>query len=438
MLWDRDFGATFSNVLAVVVLAATTLGEFALYARETLATPDRAPWDASLPAHIVRTGHAWPFWLSCALLALGALQSAALLRLAGSPVSGNGRALVATTFCAAVLVAVAALRAPYLTSNDVYAYIGYAKLQNFTDAYAPPNAALPGAFAVINDTWHRPLIPAAYGPLELAIYRVAIHAASTPAGALLAARCIGLSGLAALAGLLFALTRRSEFVPLVLLNPGLYQLSVVDAHNDIIAVDAVLAAMLVARRSPAAGAVVAALSGAMKVNFALIGPALAPSGLPWNARTTVFAGGAILSLLLSAAFGGAHYVHALGAVAHAYAPQRGSLGELAGSVTHAALALFGIASLLLTLAGGPAPWSFAWSLPGLAAAVYPGYLIWGLPYALRDIAGARLFLAILPLPSLTYDFAFPGSGDLTRVIFLAWMAYETVRLSRNRTPDPNA
>jgi hypothetical protein len=426
-----------ASAVAALALGASTLAEVALYARATLATPDRAAWDAALPAHIVRNGHVWPLWMSCALLAIGALQAALLFSLGTARAGRNARPLVAITLCVAACVAVTALRAPYLTSNDVYAYIGYAKLQSSTDAYAPPNAPLPAGFRVINEIWQRPLIPAAYGPLDLAIYRLALHRQTTLSGALFAARCVGLAGIIALAALTFALTRRVAFVPLVLLNPGLYQHSVIDAHNDIIAVDAVVLATLVAARSPLAGAIVAALSGAVKVNFALVGPALAGSGLRARGRVTILAGGAAGALLLSALAGGQPYVHALGTVARAYAPQHGSIGGIVGSVTHGGLALFGLAALALTVAGGPAPWSFAWSLCGLAAAVYPGYLIWGLPYALRDVDGARLFLAILPLPSLTFDFVFPGSGDLTRVVFLSYMAYEAAHLLRDRVRRPS-
>jgi hypothetical protein len=131
-------------------------------------------------------------------------------------------------------------------------------------------------------------------------------------------------------------------------------------------------------------------------------------------------------------FGGADYLSALAHVSHVYGAYHASPEDVVGLTTHAALGAFAIVALVMTAAGFATPWSFAWSFYGLGFAVYPGYLVWGLTLALREFESARLYLALLPIPSLTCDFVFRGSGDLTRVVFLSAMVYETVRALRAR------
>lgn len=419
------------QIAALIALGALIAGEFALYSAATLASSDRAPWDAGLPGHVVRARHLWPLWMSLTLLAGAALQTLLLVFLS-RPTPGNANFVLAVACGIALVVAVAAVRAPYLTSNDAYAYIAYAKLQDNAHAYRPPNEELPAPFGVINKIWQRPLLPAPYGPLDLTLYRAVVGPQTTLAGALVATRLVGLASLVGLAGLVAALTRRSAFVPLVILNPGLYEQTVVNAHNDLLAVDVVLLGVYVAGRFPVAGALVAAVSGLFKINFAIVAPAFAPPRASRAGRVLAYAGGVALVLACSAAFGGGRYLLALGSVSHVYGVYHASAQDVVGLATHLALATFAIVALVLTSAGFATPWSFAWSFFGLGLSVYPGYLVWGLTLALRELESARLFLALLPVPSLTCDFLFRGSGDLTRIVFLAAMVYESVRAIRGR------
>jgi len=426
------------QLAALVALGALTIGEFALYSTATLASPDRAAWDALLPAHVVRARHAWPVWMSLVLLGGAGLQSALLMSMTRAASSGTAKTVVAVACGVAALVSVAALRAPYVTSNDAYAYIAYAKLENNAQAYRPPRSGLPPPFDVVNKIWGRPLLPAAYGPLELGLYRAVVGPQTTLGGALLATRLVGLTSLIAFAGLVLALTRRAVLVPLVIVNPGLYEQTVVNAHNDLLAVDLVLLGVYVARRLPIAGLVVAAASGLMKINFTLIAPAFAPARAGRAERAFAYAGAVVLVIALSAAFGGAGYLGALAHVSVVYGAYHSSPEDLVGLSTHAALAAFAIFALVMTAAGFATPWSFAWSFYGLGFAVYPGYLVWGLTLALREVESARLYLALLPIPSLTCDFLFRGSGDLTRLVFLTAIVYESVRTLRAREAGAGA
>ncbi len=415
---------------AIVVLGAATLAEFALYAHLTLGSSDRAPWDAALPAHIVRTRHVWPRAASAAFLMLAALQTALLVFLNRQGRPNAGRFAVAATCCVAVVVSVAALRAPYVTSNDAYAYIGYAKLPASGSAYAPADSRLAKPFDVINAVWPGPLLPV-YGPLDLAIYRAAVGPETTLGGAFLAARFVGLASLIALAALIFGLTRRLELVALVILNPGLYEQTVVNAHNDLIAVDLILAGMILGRTRPLIGSLVAATSGFVKINFAAFAAAFAARNSPFSRRSAY---AAAIAFVAAGSFvlGGSAYWHALTHVAQQYGEPHRSLQSVAATATHLVLAGFAVLSIALAIAGAALPWSFAWSFAGLAVAVYPNYLVWGLPCALADVRGARAFLAILPIPSLTCDFIFPGSGELTFAVMSLAMVFELVRFARAR------
>jgi hypothetical protein len=420
------------QIAALVALGALAIGEFALYSSATFASGDRAAWDILLPAHVVRARHAWPAWMSLVLLGGAGLQSVLLLSMTRAAPSGMAKTVVAATCGVAAIVAVEAVRAPYVTSNDAYAYIAYAKLESNAQAYRPPRSGLPAPFDVVNNIWGRPLLPAAYGPLELGLYRAVVGPQTTLGGALLATRLVGLVSLVGLAGLVFALTRRAALLPLVIVNPGLYEQTVVNAHNDLLAVDLVLLGVYVARRFPLAGVAVAAASGLMKINFMLIAPAFAPARANLAGRALAYAGSAVLVFALSAALGGASYLGALARISAVYGAYHASAEDIVGLSTHAALAAFAIFALVVTAAGFTLPWSFAWSFYGLGFAVYPGYLVWGITLALREVESARLYLALLPIPSLTCDFLFRGSGDLTRVVFLTAIVYESVRALRAR------
>lgn len=314
---------------------------------------------------------------------------------------------------AALLVLFACL--PPLLSHDVYSYIDYARLGvlHGVDPYVRGPAVVPTDAAFAHVTW--PHTTSAYGPLfTLATYPLAwlpVQAAAyvlkaTSAAAVLATACL-VARLAPARGI--DPKRAAAFVAL---NPLVLVHVVGGPHNDGIAVLLMtlgVAAMLTARESAGAGALVAAvatkLTAAIAVPFALLGT---------DRRVRFLLGGFIglgaVTLLAHLAFGW-HWLGAFalidqnqGHTTHLSIPTTAArLTGLSPDTTRAtattAFAALVVYLLIWTYRGGDWLRATAWATTGLLLAtawLLPWYLLWPLPAAAlsRDRAVQLLLLGL--------------------------------------------
>jgi hypothetical protein len=374
----------------------------------------------------------------------GILQSAALhalhraLRARGVRIAGP---LVAAGIVALLLLCAVCAD----TDVDASAYVGYAKLDTFHQAYRPPPVTFAGnGFEVITTNWPR-LVPLVYGPLWLLEDRLVVGHAPTFAVALGILRAINA---VFLIGLLFAL-RRLGFdratIAVVALNPMLYFYFIVQAHNDLAPILLVVTGMAVAKRRPLLGALIAGAAGFVKIAFVAIA-VLAYAGR--RAPRTVLAYLALslaATIAVSALFGGSDYLRAMAQVGHEQVAARVDALHLLTGVLHTAVAAIAAGALLLAIARARFIAPAAYSFSAISTIVYPWYLGWCIPYALRVPAFAATFFIVLPAVAhvidphftlyQTHTFAVLGPYYIAVVALVA----RAVMLGRGRgvaTPPP--
>jgi alpha-1,6-mannosyltransferase len=209
---------------------------------------------------------------------------------------------------AIVLAHVAFLLAPPLFSSDVFGYLAYARL----DALHGFNPYAHGAGLASHDpvfpfiAWHDLTTP--YGPL-FTLTSLPFAWLGVPAG-LWAMKLLAVLLSLACVGLVARIARRRELAPaaaiaFVGLNPLTLAYAVGGAHNDLLLMALLLAALLLAVEGrERAGGAVAILAASAKVSGALVLPFLiAGSERPRRALAGALAGAAAVSALAWAAFG---------------------------------------------------------------------------------------------------------------------------------------
>jgi len=284
------------------------------------------------------------------------------------------------------------LLSPVANSTDIYGYVGFA-LQPAT-AYAPANVPFGGDHAAIDAMFGTPRPAAWYGPLWIA----ASHAVVAPVAGL-AAQLVALRALEAVALVaclaVFARTGM-PFATLALaaVNPALFSLWIVDAHNDLLAVAFIVGAAACAR-FPAVRVALVAAAGLVKLPLALVG-AVAFVDERSPLRRFGFAAAAVaLCLGLSYAFGGPLYMRNLFAMS-------GHFGTAVERGLHALDVLVALGALALALAARRFGLGAAWSSSALSAFVAPWYGVWALPYA---AAGGFAALFLIAEPAAAYLFS---------------------------------
>jgi alpha-1,6-mannosyltransferase len=314
------------------------------------------------------------------------------------------RAIAATIVAAHVVL----LLGPPLVSQDVFGYIGYARLGALhgLDPYTHLSAEAPGdpVFAFLG--W--PFKHSPYGPLfTLGSYATAPLGV---AGALWAFKALALlCSLGAVAFTTLAgarLGRPARFTAAFIgLNPVLLELAVGGAHNDTMLMLAIAVALVLSgapARGRLAGASAALVAGiGIKVTAALTLPFLLLAPGPARERARA-AGGAALSLALLAVVGlvgfGSHALGFVGAVSeqqqlvavHSVPAETARLVGLSGTPAwwrHAFLGVFvALTAFALWRTARGADWRTAagWATLALLAAtawLLPWYVIWALPLA---------------------------------------------------------
>ncbi len=386
----------------------------------------------------------WPGWLAGPLQGLdvgltkGSFQALTLLMCASyALVLIAARSLSMRSIAVAIVLAnVAVLLGPPLISQDVFGYIGFARMGALhgLDPYTRVAADAPGdpIFSFLG--W--PFLNSPYGPLfTLASY------ATVPlgiAGALWTFKAIAVaSSLGAVALISRAAARMGHSarwaVAFVGLNPVLLSLAAAGAHNDTLVLLFLSAALaLTATAAPprrgghshdegaapgaryGAGALALAAGVGIKVTAGVLLPflVLAPATWRQRARTAVTAG---LGLVIVAAIGVAGFgVHALGfldavgeqqqlVAVHSIPAETARLFGLAGTpgwwrhLFVAGFAVVLVVALWLTARGHDWRVAAGWTTLALlvsTAWLLPWYAIWALPLAAvsgdRRLRGATL------------------------------------------------
>jgi hypothetical protein len=351
----------------------------------------RPGWIEAAPFRFV--DDAYPFGPEHGLISLAALGLAVMQTVGfGSLVLGvaqresMSRRLV--PFVAGIL-AILAIWSPAVSSGDVFGYVGLGMLGSHV--FERPAHFFTGEYAALFDGY--PLRPTIYGPLWVALNAAVVALGGTFAAKVLALRAFGAVLLGALAWLVMRLTRSRAMVAAVLLNPMLWLQFVANAHNDVLAVTLIVAALvLLAQRRPAWAMALVGAAGLVKLPFLVVG-AVAFGRLGTRRAFLYAAGACALCLALSALFGGRPYFDALLATARG----RGAFMDPVMQAAKAALALAALGSTLFVLLRGRYPSFAGWLYPALAPVLFPWYLIWAVPYALAAEAGALTTLLVLPV-----------------------------------------
>jgi hypothetical protein len=341
----------------------------------------------------------------------------------------------------AVLVLGTALTMGYLAiearvseSADMYAYVGLARA--LPSAYQPGLAPLSGDEAVINRLWGLPLVPSAYGPLWLAISKVAIAHAPTLAAKLTALRLLGLAAICACIGTLWSMGLPRAVLALFAVNPAVYELFVVQAHNDLIGVSFILAAALARPRSRVAALALCAAAGAIKVPFMLIGVLVFASESTLARRVRLALLSAAVSLSVSLAWGGLPYIWALRRIFEL----GGGFGSPFQLTLHATIGLVAVGAIVVVVLRRYFSPALPWLMPALGRTPLPHYLAWSLPAIFLDSKPNWTFLATMPIIAFLLDSAYPATFLKIGVVValgLAALVYAFV-LARRRTPQLTA
>lgn len=363
------------------------------------------------------------------VLAIASVQCIALVAvffaLHGRTVSRG--ALVAIGASSLAMVAIA-LAVP--TSGDAWAYVGYAILPHFHDAYNPPNIAFHGDFKTVNDFIGKPITPCVYGPFWLLYDRLMVHWVPTLAVGVAVIKAFAAVTFVALLVVLRRLGVPLAMLAMVAVNPALIIDAVWAAHNDFVATLLCLTAMLAlgGRRIVVAIALVAAAI-LIKITFAVV--ALVIFGRA-PARVRVFALAASLGLaaLVLALAGGRDYLHALTLVGGHTWQNPGRFGYV-----HVLSGVIAVCLAAVAFLRGKRYPSLAWTFVALSTALYSWYLAWALPYLARS-RGAGV---VVPFAAWPFFLAINDGGGrpLTPMMLFtalfAIAAFDLVRAAR-RSP----
>ncbi len=386
-------------------------------------------WEQMLPLPIAHDDGPVIVHADLAGVAMAVLGAGASLVLAGlyAELGRSGLTTAGTRWiCAgAAAMALLALAAPALSSADMYSNVGYALLGGA--AYAPPDRAFDGSFALINRWWGTPMVPAPYGPGWLAVLRLTAAPAPTLLAKLESLRVLGLLSYAGFVAALAALRMPGRVLAIAALNPPLWLHFVANAHNDMLAVLCVAAgAALLMRERPllAVGCIVAA--GLIKAPYAVLGLLIFTAVRRPAARYAYMGAAVALTALVSWWLGGAPY---LAAVTRHVVSRTGPEALLHGLTAFVAAVI-----LLAALLGYKRLRTGAFVMPALAAALFPWYLAWSIPYALSRQRDLAYLLIAFPAAAALLDTVFfrnvVGLGALALTLACA------ILLMRGSRPRP--
>lgn len=290
----------------------------------------------------------------------------------------------------------AAILSPAMTSSDTYHYILYAKV-GFASFAVAPHVIAASDIPVRLGCFHL-LLPSAYGPAFIAYVRTLLAAIHQPIAAIIMLRATNALWLMGAIACLRRMGVAPSIAALFAINPVVLLEYVTNAHNDVIPLCLIAAAMVLDATVPLASTLIVVLAGLFKLPFLAIGALVFAERSSVRGRVMPAVISTVLALVLSYAwagpayFGGLTWLHSVLAVSSNH-PVPVMI------VTLVAFVAIGSALVLRTYNGVA-----AFSFPALAtAAVQPWYAPWGLPYALREKRHLALFLALMPIAALLMD-----------------------------------
>jgi hypothetical protein len=338
-----------------------------------------------------------------------------------------------------------ALTAPAMESADLYSYVGLALSANPYDPSATPFL---GDAAIISRLWGTPLLPSPYGPLWLLISKAVVVPLGSLTAQLFALRLLELACLAACLLILRGLKVNRAVIALIAINPAVYDLFVAEGHNDIVGVALLLGAMLARPRSRFLAIALAAAAGLIKLPFAFLAMLVFVPESPVLRRLLLGVAPAVVTVAVSAVFGGAAYARALHRVYQAYSTSWSPLD----SFFQGTLVVLALASVLLAVTRRKFIAGAVWTFPALGHFALPQYLAWSFPYAVAGSEPPLVFFAALPAAVylLNTDFAMTPLFLTVRVVLCVtlvaagivhWLRYPratrrgTARAAHGKTPE---
>jgi hypothetical protein len=428
-----------------VVVAALCVLTCGLYASERYIleymgahqNPQPVPaWFADLPlAYVLQFPPyhiAWNPSLLTLLDAIAILQCAVLagFYFALRHIPGLPPGLCVIVFAGAVVLSAIGLRAQTMSGDDLYLYIGLALAG--PSAYHPDAVPLSGIDAAVSQMWGVPIHPSPYGPLWIALSKLAISGAHSLLAQLMALRWVQILALVTCAGALVSLKRTLLLPALLILNPVVYDFYVVDGHNDLTGVAFVLAAAACRKRLWLA-VPLAAAAGLIKLPF-IVGAMLAFAAEPTLMRRAIpAAGSAALALVLSFVLVGPDYEWAL---RQGYLIYGGAIPiEMRVlQILVVAVALFAVAfALTLRRYFAGASWSFL----AFGHFAFPWYLAWGAPYAILSEPPVLVFFVTWPIAKAMLTSYVPPSpivAGLRYGLIVVFAVVLAILLRKSRPP----
>jgi hypothetical protein len=334
-----------------------------------------------------------------ALTAFAAAQCAVLacmyLAATQRPPAGWERRIAYSAFALAVA---AAILSPAMGSSDVYAYMSYAKLGFAAFSAAPQVIAVPDL--PLSSWCFHALLPSAYGPAFIVYTRTLLAAIHQPVAAIVMMRSTNALWLLATIALMRRVGVSAPVVALFAFNPVVLFEYVATAHNDIIPICLVVVAMAIDASIPVASVAIITLAGLFKLPFLAVGAVAFDQRRSPELRIAPVVLSVAAALLLSYWWGGPAYFMGLAWYRHVLA---GSGDGVVILLTLGAFVAIGFALARRAYAG-----IAAFAFPGLAtAAIRSWYLLWGLPYGIREKRHLAPFLILLPIASIFTDESIP-------------------------------
>lgn len=287
------------------------------------------------------------------------------------------------------------------TNSDVYYYVYYGKSASLASAYTESARLpeLPPAFQGLRHVLTAPVVASVYGPVWVALDRAIVAPAHSLDQAVHAVRIASAIALAFTIVLVSTLRLPAPLTAAIALNPALYYSYVVQAHNDIYAILATVAGLVVLRRkSPVLAAGFGALAGASKLSVVLVALAALTPVPPVRVRAAIAVGILIGAAVLLWLIGGPEHVRTMVSVGHTMAGKETSARAHALRLAVQVLAIGCMLIVIIAAIGFRRRFAAASLVfPAASGLVQPWYFPWGLAYALGDARAAIVFCTALPV-----------------------------------------
>jgi hypothetical protein len=326
-------------------------------------------------------------------------EGALIYALATLGPSAAGPLRIAVPLAALAMIALS-LRTDF-TNGDVYYYVHYGKSPTLAAAYTERAhmPEFPPAFRGLRNVLTTPVVASVYGPPWVALDRAIVGPTRSLQEAVNAVRIASAIALAVTLLLIASLRFPAPLTAAIALNPALHYSYVVQSHNDIYAILATVAGVVMLRwRSPALAAGFGALAGALKLSVVFVALAALTDAPKLRTRLAIAAGILLGCAALIWFIGGPGHVRTMISVG---ATMAGKGTSAVGHELRLAIQIFAVGFVLVTVIAAVVfrRRFSAGSLvfPGVSGLIEPWYFPWGLAYALGDSRRTIVFCAALPV-----------------------------------------